>query len=111
MALKPDFSAAKLACLQEATNRLQLPGCTCHLQRELAQALAGLTPRDRDVALSRFRDDQTLQEIGDRLGVTRERVRQLEVKVRAKLRAALDGDARVAEVLAVGIDFSRNRRA
>ena len=55
-----------------------------------------LEPRAREIVEARFgigRDrEQTLQEIGDRLGITRERVRQLErdalAAMRRELRAA-----------------------
>jgi RNA polymerase primary sigma factor len=58
--------------------------------RELAQALAHLNPRMREVLELRFglsgRDPKTLEEVGDRLGVTRERVRQLESRALRELR-------------------------
>ena len=48
-----------------------------------------LTPRENDVIRMRFGFDcprLTLQEIGDRFGITRERVRQIEDKALRKLR-------------------------
>lgn len=48
-----------------------------------------LTPRENDVIRMRFGFDcprLTLQEIGDRFGITRERVRQIEDKALMKLR-------------------------
>lgn len=41
-------------------------------------ALTRLPARERDILLGRFDDDETLKEIGDRHGVCRERIRQLE---------------------------------
>lgn len=45
----------------------------------LSRALRSLPPRDRDILRARFAEEpETLEEIGKRLGVSRERVRQLE---------------------------------
>jgi RNA polymerase primary sigma factor len=57
---------------------------------ELQQALGRLEPRLRDVLERRFglrgRHQQTLEQIGKELGVTRERVRQLETRALEELR-------------------------
>jgi RNA polymerase primary sigma factor len=57
---------------------------------ELQEALAQLEPRLREVLERRFglngRDPQTLEHIGKELGVTRERVRQLETRALKELR-------------------------
>ena len=57
---------------------------------ELEQALARLEPRLRDVVERRFgltgRNPQTLESIGNDLGITRERVRQLETRALKELR-------------------------
>lgn len=57
---------------------------------QLRRALADLDPREREVMELRFGlggdDPRTLQEIGDRLGLSRERVRQLEGRAKEKLR-------------------------
>jgi RNA polymerase primary sigma factor len=59
---------------------------------ELAQALARLNPRMRRVLALRFGLDgetpQTLEEVGSALGITRERVRQLESRALRELRIA-----------------------
>lgn len=55
-------------------------------------AVACLEPREADVIAYRFGlggREETLQEIGTRLGVSRERVRQLETKALEKLKVAL----------------------
>jgi RNA polymerase primary sigma factor len=62
-----------------------------HLRhRELAVALERLNPRMREVLELRFGlaggDPKTLEEVGERLGVTRERVRQLESRALRELR-------------------------
>ena len=60
--------------------------------KELAQALSQLNPRMRRVLALRFGLDgetpQTLEEVGAGLGITRERVRQLESRALRELRAA-----------------------
>ena len=63
--------------------------------RELAGALEQLNPRMRRVLSLRFGLDgehpQTLEEVGSQLGITRERVRQLETRALRELRAAAPG--------------------
>ena len=60
--------------------------------KELAHALSQLNPRMRRVLALRFGLDgetpQTLEEVGVGLGITRERVRQLESRALRELRAA-----------------------
>jgi RNA polymerase primary sigma factor len=60
-----------------------------------ADALSALTPREEKVIRMRFgigvRSDHTLEEIGEELEVTRERVRQIEGAALKKLRKALAG--------------------
>lgn len=61
-----------------------------NLQDQLALALEGLSERERDVLIMRFGladgKMRTLEEVGSAFNVTRERVRQLEMKALAKLR-------------------------
>ncbi len=63
--------------------------------RELAGALDQLNPRMRRVLSLRFGLDgeapQTLEEVGGQLGITRERVRQLETRALRELRTAAPG--------------------
>ncbi len=63
--------------------------------RELAGALEQLNPRMRRVLSLRFGLDgeppQTLEEVGTQLGITRERVRQLETRALRELRLAAPG--------------------
>jgi RNA polymerase primary sigma factor len=60
------------------------------LQEDLRQALTALTPREVRVLRMRFglegEDTYTLREVGEKLGVTRERIRQIEGKALRKLR-------------------------
>jgi RNA polymerase sigma factor (sigma-70 family) len=63
--------------------------------RELAKALATLNPRMRHVIARRFGLDgavpQTLEQVGSELGITRERVRQLESRALRELRMVAPG--------------------
>jgi RNA polymerase sigma-32 factor len=64
-----------------------------HLKERLQSALDGLDPRERYIVQARMMadddDELSLAEIGRRLGVSRERARQLESRVKKKLRAQL----------------------
>jgi RNA polymerase primary sigma factor len=59
--------------------------------RELAKALSALNPRMRLIISRRFGLDgqspQTLEQVGSELGITRERVRQLETRALRELRS------------------------
>ena len=60
------------------------------LREDVRRALAVLSPREAQVVVMYFGlgwdDAQTLQVIGERLGLTRERIRQIKEKALAKLR-------------------------
>ena len=62
---------------------------------ELADALAQLKPRMQRVLIARFGLDgskpKTLEEVGVLLGITRERVRQLETRALRELRTVAPG--------------------
>jgi RNA polymerase primary sigma factor len=62
---------------------------------ELAKAIERLNPRMKHVVLRRFgldgRPPQTLEEVGSDLGITRERVRQLETRALRELRTVAPG--------------------
>jgi len=59
----------------------------------VAAALRELNERERMIVRERMMNDDplTLQELGERLGVSKERVRQLEERARGKLRSSLEG--------------------
>ena len=79
--------------LIEDTNTEQPPDTAARRNRarELAVALSSLNPRMRHVLSMRFGLDgakpRTLEEVGNGLGITRERVRQLEARALRELRA------------------------
>ncbi len=59
------------------------------LKEQIGEALQNLTEREAEVIRMRFgldgRGDRTLEEVGDRLQVTRERIRQIESRALRKL--------------------------
>jgi RNA polymerase primary sigma factor len=61
-----------------------------HLRKETDRMLSTLTTREEQVLRLRFgigeRADHTLEEVGQRMAVTRERIRQIEAKAIRKLR-------------------------
>jgi hypothetical protein len=67
----------------------ELPGTTSGTMLFVNEILARLPERQRDVIADRFGlwdgIAETLQDIGDKLGVTRERIRQIEAKGLARL--------------------------
>jgi RNA polymerase primary sigma factor len=73
------------------TDRPELTTADTMRGRELAKALLHLNPRMRRVLALRFglngEKPQTLEEVGAGLGITRERVRQLESRALRELRA------------------------
>ncbi len=67
-----------------------------HLQGRLLDALKELPERERSLVASHYgleagKPPESLSQIAERLGVTKARVRQLEVKALAKLRGILEG--------------------
>ena len=58
------------------------------LQRKIGEFRAQLNPREQEIFVQRMLFDtlQTLQEIGDRYGVSKERIRQIENKLIQRLR-------------------------
>jgi RNA polymerase sigma-32 factor len=90
-------ASAELADLVHDAIARVWPGLDC---RERLILRERLLPENND-------DPKTLASLGDRLGVTRERVRQLEVGVKDKLRRTIEGLEKGAEpVLTAGADGS-----
>jgi RNA polymerase primary sigma factor len=62
--------------------------------RRVQEALTAVPLREREILCRRFGldggEEQTLEEVGDRMGVTRERVRQLEARALRRLGRLLD---------------------
>jgi RNA polymerase primary sigma factor len=61
-----------------------------NLRETTTQVLASLTPREEHVLRMRFgigmNSDHTLEEVGNKFSVTRERIRQIEAKALRKLK-------------------------
>ena len=61
------------------------------LEEQTRKVLATLTPREEQILRLRFgigeKSDYTLEEVGQRFAVTRERIRQIEAKALRKLRS------------------------
>jgi RNA polymerase sigma-32 factor len=62
----------------------------------LAKAMAALSPRERFIVAERkLREEpRTLESLGEELGLSKERVRQLEAAAFAKMRRSLEGESR-----------------
>jgi RNA polymerase primary sigma factor len=75
-------------CNIDATNRQKL------YKAAVQKALKNLSPRELIIVKDRLMQDsesaKTLKEIGDGLGVSRERIRQLEARAVHKLRLRLE---------------------
>lgn len=56
---------------------------------DVRAALADLPERDRDIILRRLDGDETLEEVGHRYGLSKERIRQLETRATERLGRAM----------------------
>ncbi|MBK6846734.1 MAG: sigma-70 family RNA polymerase sigma factor [Proteobacteria bacterium] len=76
--------------------------------KQLIAGLDRLRDRERDVLTRRFglggKEAQTLEQVGRDLGITRERVRQLQVRALRRLRSAVLGHAPALADLDPGLD-------
>lgn len=61
-----------------------------HLRTEVERALHEVAPRDRDILLAWAGGETSLEELGRGVGLTRERVRQIIMRMLAKLKQRLD---------------------
>jgi RNA polymerase sigma-32 factor len=63
-----------------------------HVREALESAMQSLTVREQRIVEARILSDepQTLESLGQEMGVSKERVRQLEVRARQKLRNRLE---------------------
>ena len=77
-----DLQDERLSCARESDR----------VRRGVTDALALLDDRERTIVEQRFMADDpaSLQDLGNRFGFSRERARQLELRARRKLRAALE---------------------
>jgi len=75
---------------QESIPSAELEMIRTSFESQIQSMVAELEPKEREVIRMRFgldgEESRTLQEIGDALGLSRERVRQIESKAKEKLR-------------------------
>ncbi len=95
LSLEMDVGEEQESTLGDFVEDLQTPSpwsaaVEAALQEDVAAALESLTPREARVLTLRFglRDGyaQTLEEVGEKFGLTRERIRQIEKEAMEKLR-------------------------
>jgi RNA polymerase primary sigma factor/RNA polymerase sigma factor len=75
------------------SDRYMLESAQKRREEQVEQILDSLDERERKIVISRFgldysQEPQTLKEVGALLGVTKERIRQIEARALTKLRAA-----------------------
>ncbi len=66
------------------------------LSAKLERLLSQLSEKQRDVLVRRFglhgRTTGTLEEVGEEIGLTRERVRQIQIEALARLRLGMEAE-------------------
>ncbi len=102
--LHEDSSDTHLEMLSSSDNQEEAFGkqeIQTHLKGEIQQALMGLNDKERFIVEKRLMTDEplTLQEIGDRYHISRERARQLEERAKKKIRLALTSSETVRELI------------
>ena len=90
-AISPDDDTSYLDLLEEQSAVSVEENVVQHsLEEEVEDLLAELDPREREIIRMRYGFDgesMTLEEIGSKLGLSRERIRQIEKKVIGRFRA------------------------
>jgi RNA polymerase sigma-32 factor len=81
---------------QQAAEAVEGAHDGARLRGWLVTAMRGLNPRERYIVAERkLKDDgRTLESLGEELGLSKERVRQLEAAAFAKMRRSLEGQSR-----------------
>ena len=86
--------ADRLVAADDAERAFEAESVRRRVSAALREALPALDPRERFIAEARWLadgdDELSLADIGRELGVSRERVRQLETRARAKIRRVLE---------------------
>jgi RNA polymerase sigma factor (sigma-70 family) len=67
-----------------------------HARHIVSELMRCMSPRGREMVLSKYFDGQTLQQIGDRHGITRERVRQIIERELKRCRTLLQSSPRLS---------------
>ena len=101
------FRAADMELLQSAADRrgdeYQQRMAVSDRLKQVGKFLDRLDSREQTIIIRRYGLDheqspQTLKEVGSALGVTKERVRQIEAKALEKLREAAEAEAMLPEL-------------
>ncbi len=84
-----------VATADSRSNEMEYESQVRQMRDSITRILEKLDERERSIIISRFglnegEEPHTLEEVGDELGVTKERVRQLEVRAMGKLRQFAD---------------------
>jgi RNA polymerase sigma-32 factor len=86
---------------EQAADRVEARRDRERLRKWLAKAMMSLSERERYVVTERkLREDaRTLESLGDELGLSKERIRQIEAAAFAKMRKNLEGQSREVQAL------------
>ena len=90
---RPTGEELFLGRADKRTDRYQLESDQKQRVNQVTQILQDLDPREKKIIINRFgldhsQEPQTLKQVGEELGVTKERIRQIEARALNKLRVA-----------------------